>query len=283
MGLRDGDRFTRCAQGHVHWGKYGAAGLLMYHDGRVLLQRRAWWTPGGNTWGLFGGARHGDEDPIAAARREAAEECSLPADAGRVHGIISEDHGDWAYHTVLGTMDEHLDVEPDSMETSEAAWVPVSEVDKLRLFGPFANAWPRLRAGVRKPVLVVDCANVMGARADGWWRDRKGAATRLRDDLGRLAECGTTELEPFDLAFPEIVLVVEGAARGIGPGPTGVEVVDAPGSGDDTIVSLFWGYRTTKDSRQYVVTADRELRARSEAEGATALGPRWLLNQLSRG
>src|SRR4051812_39332860 len=37
-----------------------------------------------------------------------------------------------------------------------------------------------------KPVLIVDGANVVGSRADGWWRDRAGAAARLRDRLATL-------------------------------------------------------------------------------------------------
>ncbi|MGL5866243.1 MAG: hypothetical protein ACRCYX_10300 [Dermatophilaceae bacterium] len=31
----------------------------------------------------------------------------------------------------------------------------------------------------RRSVLVVDEANVVGSRPDGWWRDRPGAAARL--------------------------------------------------------------------------------------------------------
>ena len=35
--------------------------------------------------------------------------------------------------------------------------------------------------------VVVDVANVMGARADGWWRDRAGAALRLCREVMALA------------------------------------------------------------------------------------------------
>ncbi len=31
MNLRDGDRFVRCELGHVHWGRFGAAGLRTRH------------------------------------------------------------------------------------------------------------------------------------------------------------------------------------------------------------------------------------------------------------
>lgn len=39
-------------------------------------------------------------------------------------------------------------------------------------------------------VLVVDAANVVGARPDGWWKDRAGAAARLVGRLALLLERG---------------------------------------------------------------------------------------------
>lgn len=108
-------------------------------------------------------------------------------------------------------------------------------------------------------VLIVDGANVVGSVPDGWWRDRRGAAERLRD---RLAERDGDE---------EIVLVVEGAARGVESVP-GVRVDPAPGSGDDRIVELVAAHRGSGGC--VVVTADRELRMRVRALGARCVGPR---------
>jgi rRNA-processing protein FCF1 len=59
-----------------------------------------------------------------------------------------------------------------------------------------------------------------------------------------------------------------------------VRVVAAPGSGDDQIVDLV--SRPDPDAVYVVVTADRELRARSRAAGASVVGPRWLLGCLPR-
>ncbi|MGG8406012.1 NTP pyrophosphohydrolase, partial [Streptomyces sp. 12297] len=98
-------------------------------------------------------------------------------------------------------------------------------------------------------VLIVDGANVVGSVPDGWWRDRHGAAERLRD---RLAERRADE---------EIILVVEGAARGVESVP-GVRVEAAPGEGDDLIVELAARYA---DRDCVVVTADRALRDRVRA------------------
>jgi hypothetical protein len=111
-------------------------------------------------------------------------------------------------------------------------------------------------------LLVVDAANVMGSRPDGWWRDRAGAARRLRDRLRGRPE--------------EVVLVVEGKARGV-EGVDGVEVVDAPREGDDTIVDVV--RERGRDRRTVVVTADRGLRDRVTALGAEVKGPRWLDGQ----
>ncbi|MFB6397644.1 hypothetical protein AAFH96_31805, partial [Polymorphospora sp. 2-325] len=109
-------------------------------------------------------------------------------------------------------------------------------------------------------LLVVDAANVVGSRPDGWWRDRPGATARLRDRLAGLAARGLADLPPP----VEVVLVVEGAARGVPP-VDGVAVVSAPGSGDDAIVDLV----RTAGRPCVVVTADRGLRERVTALGAT--------------
>ncbi|MFE6406737.1 NTP pyrophosphohydrolase [Streptomyces sp. NPDC057837] len=112
-------------------------------------------------------------------------------------------------------------------------------------------------------LVVVDAANVVGSVPDGWWRDRRGAAERLRD---KLASDGV----PGVSGPVEIVLVVEGAARGVEPVP-GVRVTSAPGSGDDHIVETV---AAAGDRPVLVVTADRELRRRVGALGAEVAGPR---------
>ncbi|MEW1780305.1 NTP pyrophosphohydrolase [Streptomyces sp. NPDC086777] len=116
-------------------------------------------------------------------------------------------------------------------------------------------------------LVIVDGANVVGSRPDGWWRDRRGAAERLRD---RLAERGL----PGRPTPVELVLVVEGAARGVASVP-GVRVESAPGSGDDRIVELA---AEDRGRPRLVVTADRELRSRVTELGAEVIGPSALLH-----
>ncbi|HEX2823489.1 MAG TPA: NUDIX hydrolase, partial [Streptosporangiaceae bacterium] len=55
-----------------------------------------------------------------------------------------------------------------------------------------------------------------------------------------------------------------------------VRVVQARGSGDDAIVDVV----RELPGHRVVVTADRELRERCAAAGATILGPGWLLGLL---
>ena len=119
-------------------------------------------------------------------------------------------------------------------------------------------------------VLVVDAANVVGSRPDGWWKDRAGAARRLHEGL-----------LVADTPQDEVVLVLEGAAKGgVRPGRDGhLRVVHARGSGDDAIVEETRAC-VARGDRVTVVTADRFLRARVEGLGAIAVSPSWLLDLL---
>jgi hypothetical protein len=147
--------------------------------------------------------------------------------------------------------------------------------------------------------LVVDAANVIGSRPDGWWRDRAGAARRLAgsivgvlvsrpEDLveqldGTLANSrghrsAETAGSDLDVAAVQVHLVLEGAANGAAntPGdlPTHplLDVVHAPADGDSAIVGLVEQLAGGPD-RVLVVTADRALRERVRVVGADVTGP----------
>jgi hypothetical protein len=128
-------------------------------------------------------------------------------------------------------------------------------------------------------VLVVDVANVVGSRPDGWWRDRAGAATRLLDRLAALAGSRMPGPDGQDLTCGAVVAVVEGQARDV-PAPGGVGVVRAPGSGDDAVAATAADLAAAGEE-VLVVTADRGLRARLP-DGVAATGPGWLLAELDR-
>jgi len=126
-------------------------------------------------------------------------------------------------------------------------------------------------------VLLVDLANVVGSRPDGWWRDRAGAASRLLARLAILPGRRLTGPDGSQLTCTEVVAVVEGKAREV-PAPEGVQVVRATGSGDDALAG-YAARRAADGTPLLVVTADRGLCARLPA-GAQVTGPGWLLARL---
>jgi len=164
--------------------------------------------------------------------------------------------------------------------------------------------------------LIVDGANVMGSRADGWWRDRAGAMARLHGELAALADRGIRGPVPGDPAAPGEAGSEE---AGSGGEPAGAaRSRDEAGTGDDDAAGRRWYPRVflvvegralrmldlvspapavrvvaargegddeiadlagRLTGRRIVVTADRELRRRCTAAGAAVTGPRWLISQ----
>ena len=163
--------------------------------------------------------------------------------------------------------------------------------------------------------IVVDVANVMGSRPDGWWRDRAGAAVRLHADIVRLAASGRATLpdEPGEdgterAGVPGFVMVLEGAAKAAAarltpPEPDAPPELGAAGEPDPPPeldpahadlrparpgeVRVVQAVGSGDDAivavvrrlpgRRVVVTADRALRERCVAAGAEIRGPGWLL------
>jgi hypothetical protein len=106
---------------------------------------------------------------------------------------------------------------------------------------------------------LVDGMNVIGARPDGWWRDRTAAMRRLVAELAALGE--------------DVRVVLDGAERDLGD-PGDVEVVWAPGPGPDAadrvIAAIVEG--DADPARWRVVTSDARLADRVHAAGAEVEG-----------
>lgn len=310
MAVRDGDGWALCERGHRHWGVYGASGLLAVHydatgTPHVLMQKRAIWSHHGGTWGLPGGALDSHEDAVAGAMRETLEEVVLRGDGLRVLGVHTDDHGGWSFQTVIAEADALYPATPANGESTDLRWLPAAQISDGRISGAhisgdriscggrrsaevlhpgFAETWPAIVSALPPTVLVLDVANIVGARAEhGWWRDRAGATARLLEDVEEPARQGLRPPQDFPAPakwFPRIVAVVEGAARGARTNDA-VTVVDAPAGGDDAIVAQVGDIRGGRLwERVLVVTADRELRRRVAELGAEVTGPGWLLGQL---
>jgi hypothetical protein len=135
-------------------------------------------------------------------------------------------------------------------------------------------------AQVRDVVLLVDIANVMGSRPDGWWRDRAAAATRLLNAVEPLTGAEVTLPAGLGTArITEVRAVTEGAAKRA-EGPEVVTVLRADRDGDSRIVEEA-GRLSTSGKIPLVVTADRGLRRRLPEPALTA-GPEWLNRLLGR-
>jgi len=288
-----GDAWVTAPDGRKFWGTFGAAGLLVHDDRGVLLQHRVEWSHFGGTWGLPGGARHEAESAVRGALREAEEEAGVPADALALEFTSVLDLGIWSYATVGVRATRHFDAHIGDAESVELRWIPFDEIESLPLHPGFAARWPALRTVIEHPiVVVVDAANVVGSRPNGWWKDRAAAASALLDELATVCDAGIDGAlvqADVDRCWPSIVVVLEGEARRARPprepDPSrvaadgirapGLEVDRAEGEGDELIVEIA---RARRDSHAavVVVTADAALRDRVEALGCATRGPRWI-------
>jgi predicted RNA-binding protein with PIN domain len=124
----------------------------------------------------------------------------------------------------------------------------------------------------RAATVIVDGNNVMGARPDGWWRDRPAAVRRLLDRLAAYrATTGRT-----------VVLVLDRPQRDLPEGDRdGVLVRYATrhgrDAGDDRIRELL---HEDAPAAVEVVTSDRALAADARAAGARVTGAGAFLAQL---
>ncbi|ORM07706.1 NUDIX hydrolase [Prescottella equi] len=275
----DGDGWATTPDGVRHWGRHGAAGLLLrapLEDGSpaVLLQHRAAWSHQGGTWALPGGARDSHETTIHAAVREAQEETGIDTGAVRVRTerVTANVDGGWTYTTVVADAEKTLALVPNG-ESTELRWVPEADVEHMPLHPGFAAAWPSLRTNEIR--VLLDTANVLSSRPTGWWRDRAGATGELLDRIAQVLP-RTVELPGGGFGWlPRIEAVLEGQARAVDHADVRVPVHAATGSGDDELARL----ASDGDTLTAVVTADRGLRGRLPTS-VLALSPSTVLGWL---
>lgn len=118
-------------------------------------------------------------------------------------------------------------------------------------------------------VLVIDAANVVGARPNGWWKDRAAAARVLHQ-----------QVLVADLSHDQIIFVLEGAAKGgVKAGKDQhVLTVHAPRDGDSEIVRRARAAHEAGHQVE-VVTSDRMLQSLAGAVART-YSAGWLHDRL---
>jgi 8-oxo-dGTP pyrophosphatase MutT (NUDIX family) len=296
-----------CEQGHQHWGLFGAAGVLVWAPdpedeagSLVLLQHRAGWSHQGGTWALPGGAMDSDETPAEAALREADEECMLDPKLVVPRAMYSEEHGGWAYHTIVAQAAEPFRVYSDSYESDGTLWLPPGQVDRLDLHPGFAASWPALRKALSPLTVFVDGAGAPPLRA------RLTGLTRT----GLAALPGGLAVPGFVRWYPDYVLVLarasgERAARGAAEAAPASEAVLAdkaePASGSAgyswnqplvvrraevqavaadgraQTAGVLAGLAGSTPGRRLVVSGRPEVRDRAAEVGAGVADLNWLL------
>ncbi|MDS1269664.1 NUDIX hydrolase [Lipingzhangella sp. LS1_29] len=308
MARGDGDGWVVLDDGTRRWGRYGAAGLLLYGTDaagrdRVLLQRRVWWSHQGGTWGVPGGARDSSESSMYAAVREFTEEVRAeqagadwgPDELGRwlsPVGIHRQDHGRWSYDTVLARLPGCPPMHPGNGESSAVEWVTLDTVTDRTLHPGFAGVWPQLRGLLpARMVLVVDAvaptASANGSTGNG--AGHAGGPATLHRHLTTLASTGlAAEALPYEVGrwelrrwFPRVRLVVSGEQQPPPPQVPEVEVVSTPG-GTPTdgfgagAAAVVEAARVADATTVVVVTDDPQARQRCADAGAHVCSSAWL-------
>ena len=144
-----GSAFLRCADGHVRWGLYGAAGVVFvvqFPDGpRVMLQKRSQLAHEGGTWSCAGGALDRGEQPLDGALREASEEVgTIPDDIDVWGSVVFQPADDWSYTTFVVAVPSEFGASIN-FETDAVTWDSPDEVENRPLHAGFAAAWPEIR------------------------------------------------------------------------------------------------------------------------------------------
>lgn len=223
----------------------------------MLLQHRALWSHQGGTWALPGGARDSHESTEHAAVREAHEEAGIAAEqlCVRSERVTASVASGWSYTTVVADTDHPLTTVPNG-ESTELRWVPESIVADLPLHPGFASSWSGLRTVPLR--VLLDTANVLGSRPNGWWKDRAGSTGALLTSLAETLP-RTVELPGGQYGWlTRIEAVLEGEARSAVVDDPRTPTILADGSGDDTLADQA---RLDGDLTA-LVTADRGLRNR---------------------
>ena len=117
--------------------------------------------------------------------------------------------------------------------------------------------------------------NVIGARPDGWWRDKAAARRRLVNGLADMGEPAGAITVVFD-GRPRPDEIAAAHALGV----TALFAPGGPNAADEVIVELVLGLRAPENVT--VVTSDAALAREVRQAGATVEGAKAFGDRLAR-
>ncbi|KAI1444546.1 hypothetical protein F5Y02DRAFT_418997 [Annulohypoxylon stygium] len=135
-----------CGKKHGHWGKNGAAGLLIHRyrdtgEVEMFLAKHVRKESDNNVWGTIGGGMEPGETVQECALREAEEEVGIKfGDCCKPTALTVDDHDTWKYTTISATPVEGETIgQPilNKHEISEVAWVSRRELGNYGLHQGF--------------------------------------------------------------------------------------------------------------------------------------------------
>lgn len=236
------------------------------------------------------GGHHSLDDRVAAIERAAAArpwlgaivtDAQLVTDIARGYDAVVMGADKWAqvrdpawYGGDEHARDAAVAALPRVLLVARPGFPETDGAQLLEIDGELAHvSSTRARAGEHhlvapeaRPRLIVDGNNVMGSRADGWWRDRKGAAARIVGELQeRAARTGERIAVVFDGA--PLARYPEGVHGGV---LVAYALRHGRDAADDRIADEV--ARDRDPGSLTVVTSDRELAHRVEALGARVRG-----------
>jgi 8-oxo-dGTP pyrophosphatase MutT (NUDIX family) len=199
----DEDRLPKVRYGMppvMKFDRHAAGALIMAKDtGRVLVGHRSGKVDDPDTWGIWGGTIHPEEDPVLGAHREIKEETGY---AGPInfHPIFTHEgpdptHASLRYHNLLGVVDSEFNPLLN-WEHKDSKWVKPSQIPTPTHLG--------LQALMRHPNLRAQIAQI-DAGAARLMRSEEAVGEPLEKSLPtrRANEFTRDVLKPFGWSEPE--------------------------------------------------------------------------------
>lgn len=132
------------------WGKYGASGLMVMDtdtDEFLIVQRGPGSSNHAGKWQLPGGALDSKENIYQGAARESMEELKMPQEyLDSLHhqgDSVFDNNEGWTYSTIAVKTSSFFEPKIDEKETSNFAWVSVSELKEMQKDGDLVPAFAK--------------------------------------------------------------------------------------------------------------------------------------------